>query len=177
MTANTNERTLAGLAHASILFGFVTNGIGGIGAALVVWITQKDKSAFVAFQSLQALVYQVVTFILVFTLFGCWGILWVLMILPPLIANPAAFDAAPPPSMWVGLGLMVIPFGVWLLTTAYGLWGASAQFPGPRTFATWGLATGLSARSKARSMASQPQSPNYPARPPRNRASRPATAR
>lgn len=130
MTTNSDERTLASLAHASILLGLLTNGIGGIGAALVVWITQRKKSAYVAFQSLQALVYQVVTFILVFTLLGCWGLVWMLMILPPLIANPAAYDTAPPPSMWVGLALMVVPLGFWVLTKAYGLWGALRSFQG-----------------------------------------------
>lgn len=48
-----DERLLAGLSHISILFFGL-----GIVAPLVVWVTQRRKSAYVAFQSLQALGYQ-----------------------------------------------------------------------------------------------------------------------
>jgi uncharacterized Tic20 family protein len=52
-TPTSDERVWAGLAHGSILlFGF------GAIAALVIWITQRKKSTYVAFQSLQALLYQ-----------------------------------------------------------------------------------------------------------------------
>ncbi len=58
------EKVLAGLSHGSILLGIFTNGIGGIVVALVIWLTQKQKSAYVAAQALQALVYQVVITVL-----------------------------------------------------------------------------------------------------------------
>ena len=129
-TVPSNERTWAGLAHASILLGLFTNGIGGIGVALVLWITQKDKSPYAAFQAMQSLVYQVMTYILVFLLFSCWGGVWMLMLIPAILGNPEALNGAPPTVMWVGLALMVIPFGVWLLTTAYGVLGAVRCFQG-----------------------------------------------
>jgi uncharacterized Tic20 family protein len=51
--ATSDERILAAVAHGSvILFGW------GAIAAIVLWITQRQKSAFVAFHSLQALMYQ-----------------------------------------------------------------------------------------------------------------------
>ncbi len=50
---SSEERRLAALSHAAILIpslGFV--------APLIVWITQRERSAFVRFQALQALAYQ-----------------------------------------------------------------------------------------------------------------------
>ncbi|UCC86490.1 MAG: DUF4870 domain-containing protein [Anaerolineales bacterium] len=120
-----DERMLAGLAHGSVLLGLFTNGVGGIGTALVIWLTQKEKSAYVKAQAVQALIYQVVTLIVTMLAWCCWGGLWMALLLPPILANPDAYDKSPPASMWVGLVLMVVPFGIWGLTMLYGLWGAA----------------------------------------------------
>ena len=125
-----DEKTLAGLAHGSILLGIFTNGVGGIVAALVIWATQKDKSPYVAFHALQALVYQAVTFIVTMLAWCCWGALYTAMILVPLISNPDAYQSAPPAGLWLGLFLMVFPFAIWGLTILYGLWGAVRCFGG-----------------------------------------------
>jgi hypothetical protein len=119
-----DEKLLAGLAHGSVLLGLFTNGIGGIGAALAIWLIQKEKSAYVATQAVQALVYQVVTVIIAMLAWCCWGGLWMALLLPPVLVNPGAYDQSPPAGMWVGLILMVVPFGIWGLTILYGLWGA-----------------------------------------------------
>jgi len=118
------ERVLAGLAHGSILLGVFTNGIGGIAAALVVWVTQKDRSAYAAGQALQALVYQIATMVLTWILWACWGCAWMALLLPPLMANPDAYQTAPPAGLWFGLFLMILPLGIMGLTVLYGLWGA-----------------------------------------------------
>jgi uncharacterized Tic20 family protein len=63
-----DERTLAALAHASALLNFVLGGVGGIVAAAVIWLTQKEKSQWVAFHGLQSLVFQsaqIVAFVIV----------------------------------------------------------------------------------------------------------------
>jgi uncharacterized Tic20 family protein len=125
-----NERTLAGLAHGSILLGLFSNGIGGIVTALVIWAVHRQKSAYVAYQALQALVYQVATFLVTMLAWCCWGILWTLMIVAPMISNPGMYDAAPPPSMWWGLALIVVPLAIWALTILYGLWGAARSLGG-----------------------------------------------
>ncbi len=119
------ERVLAGLAHGSILLGLFTNGIGGIGTALVIWLTQKEKSAYVAAQALQALAYQVATFIVVGLVWCCWGMLWMVLTLGPLVTNPTAYDQAPPAGFWIGLTLTIAPLGIWGLILLYGLWGAA----------------------------------------------------
>lgn len=125
-----NERGLAGLAHGSILLGIFTGGIGGIVAALIIWLTQKEKSAYVAEQALQALVYQSVTFLLATVVWCCWGLCWMAAILQPLIADPAAYETTPPATIWIGLVFMVIPLGVWALIILYGVFGAARAFAG-----------------------------------------------
>jgi uncharacterized Tic20 family protein len=119
-----DEKMLAGLAHGSILLGVFTSGFGGIIAALIIWLVQKEKSAYVAFQALQALVYQGVVFLLTMAAFCLWGACWMLMFMVPMMANSGAYEYAPPPSFWVGLALMVVPFAVWGLTLVYGIVGA-----------------------------------------------------
>jgi uncharacterized Tic20 family protein len=130
ITVSRDERMMAGLAHGGILLGPVTSGVGGIGVALLIWLTQRGKSAYVAAQALQALVYQLVTLLLAMMFWCCWGGLWMLMIMPPLIANPSAYENTPPAGMWVGLILMIIPLGLMGLTTLYGLWGAVRSMSG-----------------------------------------------
>jgi len=125
-----NEKTLAGLAHGSILLGIFTSGIGGIVAALVIWAVEKEKSAYVAAQALQALVYQAVTFLVTTAVWCCWGMLWMLLILVPLSSNPGAYDVAPPAGIWVGMFLMIVPLGIWGLIILYALYGAARCFGG-----------------------------------------------
>jgi len=123
VTISQEDKALAAMAHGSILIGLVTSGIGGIIAALVIWLVQKEKSAYVAFQALQALIYQAVVMVLTIVAWCCWGAVWMLMLLPPLFANPDAYQATPPPGLWFGLFLMVLPLGIWAVTILYGLWG------------------------------------------------------
>jgi uncharacterized Tic20 family protein len=48
-----DERVMAALAQISVLVPFL-----GVVAPIVIWVTQKDKSRYVAFQSLQAVAFQ-----------------------------------------------------------------------------------------------------------------------
>ncbi len=67
MTAQTetptqDERIMAALSHVSILFIFF-----GLIAPIYLWVTQREKSAYVRFQALQAIAFQlslIFTFIL-----------------------------------------------------------------------------------------------------------------
>jgi hypothetical protein len=119
-----DEKTLAGLAHGSILIGIFTSGIGGILTALVIWLVQKEKSAYVAAQALQALVYQVVAFLVTMVAWCCWGALYMVLIFVPLLSSPGTYGSSPPAGLFLGLFLMFIPFGIWGLTILYGLYGA-----------------------------------------------------
>jgi uncharacterized protein len=54
-----DERTWAMLAHLSVLLNLVT-GFLGVVAALVIYLIYKDRSRFVAYQSMQAFVFQLI---------------------------------------------------------------------------------------------------------------------
>jgi uncharacterized Tic20 family protein len=125
-----NEKVLAGVAHGSVLLGIFTNGLGGIVAALVIWLMQREKSAYVAGQALQALVYQTATMVITMMAWCCWGVLWTVLLLPPIFANPEAYENALPSGFWVGLGLMIVPLALWGLSILYGLWAAARTLGG-----------------------------------------------
>lgn len=123
-TTTQDERLLAALAHGSILLGLFSNGIGGIVTALVIWAVHRQKSAYIASQALQALVYQVATFLLTMLAWCCWGLLWTAMILLPMIGSPELYETTPPAGLWVGMIFMIVPLGIWAVTILYALWGA-----------------------------------------------------
>ena len=54
-----DERTWSTLAHLSTLLNLVT-GFGGPIAALIIYIVYKDRSRFVAYHALQAMVFQLI---------------------------------------------------------------------------------------------------------------------
>jgi uncharacterized protein len=73
---SSDERNLGLLAHLSALAGFVFP-LGNVLGPLIVWLTQKEKSAFVADQAAEALNFQITTsivgivlMILAFTIIG-----------------------------------------------------------------------------------------------------------
>ena len=49
-----DDQVMAALAHGTAILPF-----WGLIAAVVIWVTQKEKSRFVAFQALQAMAYHV----------------------------------------------------------------------------------------------------------------------
>jgi uncharacterized Tic20 family protein len=53
------ERTWAMLAHLSVLINLVTGALGPI-AALLIYLVYKDRSRYVAYQSLQSLLLQLI---------------------------------------------------------------------------------------------------------------------
>lgn len=57
-----DERTWAMLAHLSILANLVSGMLGPV-AALVIYLVYKDRSHYVAFQSLQAFVFQLIAWL------------------------------------------------------------------------------------------------------------------
>jgi uncharacterized Tic20 family protein len=66
---SSDERTWAALAHASTLLNAAT-GMGGLIAAAAIWLTQKEKSAWVAFHGLQSLIFQAVQYLIVSLVVG-----------------------------------------------------------------------------------------------------------
>jgi hypothetical protein len=58
-TASRDERNLAMFAHLSAFAGLIFPAGGNVLAPLIVWLTQREKSAFVADQSLEALNFNI----------------------------------------------------------------------------------------------------------------------
>src|SRR5487761_885299 len=54
-----DERNLAMFAHLSAFAGLIFPAGGNVIAPLIVWLTQREKSAFVADQSLEALNFNI----------------------------------------------------------------------------------------------------------------------
>jgi uncharacterized Tic20 family protein len=118
------ERLLAAIAHASV----VASGLG-ILIGVLIWLTQREKSAFAARQGLQAAVYQLLGLIAIVAIWFLWGIFYALTFIP-LIRAPHLYPDAPPPIFWVGMGSMVIPLIVMAIWGLYGLWGALQSWRG-----------------------------------------------
>lgn len=93
-----DERTWAMLAHLSVLLNLVT-GFLGVAAALVIYLVYKDRSRYVAYQSMQAFLFQ-----LIFWAGGglLIGIMWAVV---------GALSA-------VLIGIVLIPFAV-ILTLVF----------------------------------------------------------
>ncbi|MCU0519989.1 MAG: DUF4870 domain-containing protein [Anaerolineae bacterium] len=107
-----DERTWAMLAHLSVLLNLVT-GFLGVAAALIIYLIYKDRSRYVAYQSMQAFLFQ-----LVFWAGGglLIGVMWAIV---------GALSA-------ILVGILLIPFAVLLtlvfllmpiLALAYGVVG------------------------------------------------------
>jgi uncharacterized protein len=58
-----DERNLAMFAHLSAFAGLLFPAGGNVLAPLIVWLTQREKSAFVADQSLEALNFNLTVFL------------------------------------------------------------------------------------------------------------------
>ncbi len=118
------ERLTAALAHGSILlFGM------GIVAAVVLWVTQKERSRYVAFQALQAVAYHIAGFAIFMASMACWLALYFVSLIP-LIATPEESGGE---ALWFFLLatiLMLAPFaqmGLWIVG---GWWGAARALQG-----------------------------------------------
>jgi uncharacterized Tic20 family protein len=116
---STENRLLAALAHGSV----IVQGIGII-VGVLVYINQREKSRFAAFQALQAAVFQLFALILIIGLWVAWTFCYMLSLIPLISMMDANPNAPPPPMFYVGLGSMAIPFAVMLIMWLYGLWAA-----------------------------------------------------
>lgn len=119
------NRLLAALAHGSIVAQAI-----GILVGVLVYITQREKSRFAAFQALQAAVYQLLNFTIILGLWLVWGIFYGLSMVPFIQMTNANPEAAPPSIFWIALISIVIPLLYMFLVTLYGLWGGLQTWQG-----------------------------------------------
>lgn len=135
-TATQDDKIVAALAHA----------LGPL-IAIIVWATQKDKSPFVAFQSLQALVYQLTGFVGMLLGMACYTCSFLGMFGGMFAFIPFAAAAegnaegtqgfATLIGALISMVTMFLPFAIFgLLMLAalafflYGLWAAISVFQG-----------------------------------------------
>ncbi len=120
-----DERTWAMLAHLSVLLNLVTGFLGPVGA-LAIYFAYKDRSRYVAYQALQAAIFQLIGWV------GGGAIIGLMWTLTGLLSA-------------VLIGLLCIPFAIVatiflallpLATVVYGVIGAIETSQG-RDFRYW----------------------------------------
>jgi uncharacterized Tic20 family protein len=126
---SSDERTWAALAHASTLLNMAT-GMGGLIAAAVIWLTQQEKSAWVAFHGLQSLVFQAAIYLIVSLVVGTvwlvgFALSFITLGLGTIVAVPVMIVV-----MFLGIALMVAG-------TVYSLYGAYQVYEGHEFRYVW----------------------------------------
>lgn len=129
------DKILAALAHSMVILPVI-----GLLAPILIWATQKERSSFVGFQTLQAAAYQFLEVLGYLLCMGCYmfstfGMMFLASFLrfaaegegPAAEAFPVVplviFSLAP--SAIFALGLLI-----WLAFMGYGLYGAWATLQG-----------------------------------------------
>lgn len=122
---SSEDRLLAALAHGSI----VIQGVG-ILVGIFLYLTRREKSRFVAFQGLQAAMFQFVNFaVIIFALIAI-TVLQLLSVVPLIMQAETNPDAAPPAIFWISLLLMILPLVHMLVVWVVGLWAALRTWQG-----------------------------------------------
>ena len=125
-----DERIMAALSHLSAILP-----MWGIIAPIIIWATQREKSAYVRFQSLQALAFQLSIILLWFVGFGCYFLSFFAMFLG-IATFAEAFEQSGPPGpfflLFPGLPLCIMGtvFFLSFLYVVYGLIGAVMTLQG-----------------------------------------------
>lgn len=129
------DKILAALAHSMVILPVI-----GLLAPVLIWATQKERSSFVGFQTLQAAAYQFLEVLGYFLCMGCYmfstfGMMFFASFLGFAAEGegPAAgvFPAAPL-ALFSLVPLAILPLGllIWLAFMGYGLYGAWATLQG-----------------------------------------------
>ena len=114
-----DERLMAALAHGSVVISF----LGPIGPILI-WISQRRKSAYASFHALQAMGYQMFFFWVGIAMGFVVAILWVCLLIPifaSLETDSRSLEFAP--FAFEG-GFFLLIFSLWGLYMAGGVIGA-----------------------------------------------------
>jgi uncharacterized Tic20 family protein len=126
-----DERVTAALAHATAILP----GLGSIGA-IVIWATQKDRSRFVGFQALQAVVYHIVMILAGFLGGACYACsiltypLAMALLLPGADTPSGELDPLFFLSMGVPFAIWGLVMVAWFLFVVYGIVGAAMVLQG-----------------------------------------------
>lgn len=119
-----NERIMAALSHVAVLLPLM-----GIIAPIVIWVTQKDKSEYVAFQALQAVAYQMLIILLAFVGMGCYFISIFGTVFSIAAFAPDA-SGAPPVGFFLPFAFVTLLLCGSFFLTLYGVVGAVLTLQG-----------------------------------------------
>jgi uncharacterized Tic20 family protein len=112
-----NERTWAALAHASTLLNLAAPGAGGIIASLIIYLSYKERSTWVAFHALQATLFQLLQLAAVIIIVGgSWVIGFIFSF---VTIGFGALIAVPVMIITFFLGAVILLAGM-----IYGIYGA-----------------------------------------------------
>jgi uncharacterized Tic20 family protein len=123
-----DERVMAAVAHATIVFSAV-----GLIGPLIIWGTQREKSEYLAFQALQAAVYQFILLLgglVAGALYMCsfFSVPVTALLLAPFDERAALCLPFLPFSCILGILFLVLL--AWLAYVGYGLYGALSVLQG-----------------------------------------------
>ena len=124
METSSEEQVSSGLSHLGILMPLY-----GLVLPVIIWVTQKEKSRFVAAQALQAIAYQIGVMVL-----------WLMMVIPwmafviamVVVSATSGHLAEPSPTaFFVGyFGFIAFALLFWFVVLIYGFYGAYSAFKG-----------------------------------------------
>jgi uncharacterized Tic20 family protein len=108
----------------------MATGMGGLIAAIVIWLTQKEKSAWVAFHGLQSLVFQAAVYLTVSIVVGVvwlagFALSFITLGLGTIVAVPVMIVV-----MFLGIALMTCGL-------VYSLYGAYQVYEGREFHYIW----------------------------------------
>lgn len=128
LTPTPDERVMAALSHVAVLLPMI-----GIVAPIFIWVTQKDKSRYVAFQALQAVAFQLVMIASWFIGMGCYVLSFFAMVIPISLSSGGTQPGVSPfETLVVFIPFLVFGaiFLVGFFFIVYGVIGAVMAFQG-----------------------------------------------
>lgn len=122
MMPTQDERLMAALCHGAVLLP-----MWGLIASALIWVTQREASAYVRRQGMQAIAWQVLLLVVFFVGMGCYTVS-----IFGTIALTAALDqfSGPPVFMVLPFGTIGVIFLVMFLFFIGGIWAAVRSLQG-----------------------------------------------
>lgn len=129
------DKILAALAHSMVILPVI-----GLLAPILIWATQKERSSFVGFQTLQAVAYQFLEVLGYFLCMGCYMFSTFAMIFLASFLGFAVEGKGPAAGIFPVAPLVLFNLAtfaifallllIWLAFMGYGLYGAWATLQG-----------------------------------------------
>ncbi|MCP5095099.1 MAG: DUF4870 domain-containing protein [Chloroflexi bacterium] len=120
---NSDERVISAIAHGAIILP-----MWGLIAAIVIWLTQREKSPFVRQQALQAVSWQVTQILTMFVGMGCYMLSFLTMI--PFTMSASGSNGEPPFFFFLPFAAMGLVFLLMFVFIVVGIVAAVRNLQG-----------------------------------------------